>query len=116
LDTTISFSEVNNTNEISFKVTGLKNVPVTIELCFAEGGKLSGVTTNKEGNNFLESGTGKYEFGDDSIVFGPGAVAHKTVSNLEGERYSTHFGNLHTKGMYVYITGITPFEHKLIFS
>ena len=116
LDTTIIFSEINNTNEINFNVTGLKGVPVTIELCFAEGGKLSGVTTTKEGNNFLESGTGKYELGEDSIQFGPGAVAHKTIANLEGERYSTHFGNLRTKGMYVYITGTTPFEHKLIFS
>ena len=116
LDTTITFSEISNANELTFNVTGLKGVPVTIELCFAEGGKLSGVTTNKEGNNFLESGTGKYELGEDSIQFGPGAVAHKTITNLEGERYSTHFGNLHTKGMYVFITGTTPFEHKLIFS
>ena len=116
LDTTITFSEISNANELTFNVTGLKGVPVTIELCFAEGGKLSGVTTNKEGNNFLESGTGKYELGEDSIQFGPGPVAHKTITNLEGERYSTHFGNLHTKGMYVFITGTTPFEHKLIFS
>ncbi len=116
LDTTITFSEINNTNELTFNVTGLKGVPVTIELCFAEGGKLSGITTTKDGNNFLETGTGKYELGEDSIRFGPGTVAHKTITNLEGERYSTHFGNLHTKGMYVYITGTTPFEHKLIFS
>lgn len=116
LDTTITFLEINNTNELTFNVTGLKGVPVTIELCFAEGGKLSGVTTTKEGNNFLETGTGKYELDEDSIQFGPGAITHKTITNLEGERYSTHFGNLHTKGMYVYITGTTPFEHKLIFS
>jgi hypothetical protein len=116
LNTVITFSEINNTNEVLFSVTGLKGVPVTLELCFAEGGKLSGITTNKEGNNFLESGIGKYEMGEDSIQFGPGTVAHKTITNLEGERYSTHFGNLHTKGMYVYLTGTTPFEHKLIFS
>lgn len=116
LDTTVSFSTTNDSNELTFAVTGLKGVPVTIELCFAEGGKLAGITTTKEGNNFLESGMGKYEMGDDSIQFGPGVVAHKIVTNLEGERYSTHFGNLHTKGMYVYLTGITPFQHKLIFS
>lgn len=116
LDTMVSFSTTNDSNELTFAVTGLKGVPVTIELCFAEGGKLSGITTTKEGNSFLESGMGKYEMGEDSIQFGPGAVAHKMVANLEGERYSTHFGNLHTKGMYVYLTGITPFQHKLIFS
>jgi hypothetical protein len=59
---------------------------------------------------------GKYELDGDSILFGPGAVTHKIITNLEGERYSTHFGSLKTKGMYVYITGVTPFNHKLIFS
>jgi hypothetical protein len=116
LNTTIIFSEINNTNELQFKITGLTGVPVTIELCFAEGGKLSGVTEAVDGNSFLESGTGKYEFGADTISFGPGAVTHKTIANLEGERYSTAFGSLHSKGMYVYITGTTPFEHKLVFS
>ena len=116
LETVITFSEAGGSNELTFSVKGLKGVPVTIELCFAEGGKLSGTTPASEGNNFLETGTGKYEFGDDTIQFGPGAISHKTITNLEGERYSTHFGSLHTKGMYVYITGTTPFEHKLVFS
>ncbi|MGC4102167.1 hypothetical protein [Ferruginibacter sp.] len=116
LDTTISFSQANDTNELEFSITGLNGVPVTIELCFAEGGTLTGVITNAEGNNFLETGTGKYESGGDTITFGPGNVTHKNVTNLEGERYSTHFGNLKTKGMYVYITGTTPFNHKLVFS
>ncbi|GAB2818645.1 hypothetical protein GCM10027043_19570 [Ferruginibacter profundus] len=116
LDTTITFAENGSANELTFLVSGLKGVAVTIELCFAEGGKLTGVTEAKDGNNFLETGMGKYEFGEESIQFGPGAVTHKTITNLEGERYSTHFGNLHTKGMYVYITGTTPFMHQLIFS
>jgi hypothetical protein len=116
MDTTIVFSEVSNTHELEFKITGLAGVPVTIELCFAEGGKLSGVTEEGTGNSFLESGMGKYEFGSDVISFGPGAVTHKAINNLEGERYSTHFGSLRTKGMYVYITGTTPFQHKLVFS
>ncbi|MGG9963211.1 hypothetical protein [Ferruginibacter sp. SUN106] len=116
LDTTITFAENGTTNELTFLVSGLKGVAVTIELCFAEGGKLTGVTEAKDGNSFLENGMGKYESGEDSIQFGPGAVTHKTITNLEGERYSTHFGTLHTKGMYVYITGTTPFTHTLVFS
>jgi len=116
-DTSISFIETNGTVELSIEVKGLKGVPVTIELCFAEGGKLAGTTAAAgEGNNFLESGTATYESGGDTITFGPGAVTHKTITNLEGERYSTHFGSLRTKGMYVYITGTTPFTHKLVFS
>lgn len=116
LDTTITFSENGDKNELDFKVTGLNGVQVTIELCFLEGGVLSGVTQNTDGNNFLETGMGKYEYGTDSILFGQGSAAHKVIRNLEGERYSTHFGTLRTEGMHVYITGVTPFSHKLTFS
>jgi len=91
-------------------------VTVTIELCFLEGGKLSGVSVPENGNSFLENGMGKYEYGVDTIEFGPGAMAHKKITDLEGERYSTHFGSLRTEGMHVFITGVTPFVHKLTFS
>jgi len=116
LETTITLQETNGTNELEFKVTGLEGVPVTIELCFLEGGKLSGVSTPENGNSFLENGTGKYEYGGDSIEFGPGSMTHKKITALEGERYSTHFGSLRTEGMHVFITGTTPFVHKLTFS
>ena len=59
---------------------------------------------------------GLYELDGDTIQFGPGVMAHTSVRNLEGERYSTHFGSLRTDGMHVYLTGITPFTHKLKFS
>jgi len=116
LETTVSMSETNGANELTFSVKGLADVSVTIELCFLEGGKLSGVTTAEDGNNFLENGMGNYEFAGDSIQFGPGTVAGKSITGLEGERYSTHFGSLRTEGMHVYITGTTPFDHKLVFS
>lgn len=116
LETAIYFSETNGSGELDIQVSGLVGVPVTIELCFLEGGKLTGVTTQGDENSFLENGTGTYEFGGDTIQFGPGAVAHKTITGLEGERYSTHFGNLKTSGMHVYLTGVTPFTHKLKFS
>ncbi len=116
LETTITLIEKNGTNELLFNVTGLEGVPVTIELCFLEGGKLSGVSTPEEGNCFLENGMGKYEYGGDIIQFGPGAMAHKKITALEGEKYSTHFGSLRTEGMHVFITGTTPFTHKLTFS
>ncbi len=115
-DTTITFSESNGSVELNFSVTGLLGVPVTIELCFAEGGKFNGVSVEKEGNQFLENGVGKYEMDGDTIQFGPGTVADKSIANLEGEKYSSHFGSLKTKGEYVYLTGITPFTHTLKFS
>lgn len=116
LETTISFTEAGNGNELEFRVMGLAGVRVTIELCFAEGGKLSGVSEAGDDNSFLEKGFGEYESGGDAIRFGPGMMAHKSINDLEGERYSTHFGSLKTKGMRVYITGITPFHHTLVFS
>jgi hypothetical protein len=116
LDTTVSFEEVNGANELTIQINGQAGVQVTIELCFLEGGKLSGVTPGENDNNFLENGMGQYEFGGDTIRFGPGAVSHKSIAGLEGERYSTHFGSLRTEGMHVYLTGVTPFHHKLVFS
>ncbi len=116
LNTTVSMQETNGSCELNFEVTGQAGVSVTIELCFLEGGKLSGVTNGDEGNNFLEQGMATYEYGSDKITFGPGAIAGKTIKGLEGERYSTHFGSLRTEGMHVYLTGVTPFHHKLSFS
>jgi hypothetical protein len=116
LETTVSLSETNGSNELTFEVTGQAGVQVTIELCFKEGGKLTGVSEADNGNSFLEQGMGQYELGGDIIRFGPGTVSHKSIRNLEGERYSTHFGSLRSEGIHVYLTGITPFTHKLTFS
>ena len=116
LDTKISFTTAAGADELVFEVTGQAGVPVTIELCFLEGGQLSGVLAADKGNYFLEKGMGKYEYGGNTIQFGPGTMAHKAVNRLEGERYSTHFGSLRTEGMHVYLTGITPFKHTLQFS
>lgn len=116
LDTTITLTEKNGVSELNFQVDGLAGIPVTIELCFDEKGNLSGVTPSEEGNSFLENGFGKFENEGDTITFGPGTVAEKSIKGLEGERYSTHFGSLRTKGKYVYLTGVTPFSHRLVFS
>lgn len=116
LDTTITLTEQDGQAELKFDIKGMENVLVTIELCFKEGGILTGVTTGEKGNYFLEAGTGEYRSGVDVIRFGPGWHAHQQISDLEGERYSTHFGTLRTDGMHVYITGKTPFVHTVQFS
>lgn len=115
METTVTLTETDGKNAINVLVKGPAGITVTIELCFKEGGKLSGVTSSANGNNFLENGDGKYEFDGDSIQFGPGAVTHRMINNLEGERYSTHFGTLRTEGMFVYLTGVTPFDHTVTF-
>jgi hypothetical protein len=116
LETTIALTELNGSNELNILVSGPAGVPVTLELCFKEGGKLTGVTSGDAENNFLEKGMGVYEYGGDKITFGPGTGSVKAISGLEGERYSTHFGSLRTEGMHVYLSGVTPFQHKLTFS
>jgi hypothetical protein len=115
LDTTITFTEKNGTIELLFDIKGMKDVPVTIELCFKEGGALNIGTADEKGNYFLDAGIAEYKSGKDIIQFGPGAVAHKNITDLEGERYSTHFGTLRTEGIHVYITGKTPFHHTIFF-
>lgn len=116
LHTMITLTEKEGAVELLFDVSGQKGVYVTIELCFQEGGKLTGVSEAGNQNYFLEQGQGEYALGNDRIRFGPGAVQHKTIINLEGERYSTHFGTLRTPGMHVFLTGITPFRHTISFS
>lgn len=117
LETTVTVEEKNGTNEVTFQVNGQDEVAVTIELCFEEGGELSGVSRVEDGedNYFLEEGTGEYKVGNNSIQFGPGIVTHRSIHRLEGEKYSSHFGSLRTDGKHVYLTGITPFKHRLTF-
>jgi hypothetical protein len=102
---------------LRFSITGMPGVNITIVLCFGDEVLLSGVMPVANGNEdwLLEQGEGSFQVGNDTIRFGPGTVKAKTVTNLEGERYTTHFGSLRTKGKHVYLTGITPFEHTLYF-
>lgn len=115
LEYTVTVEELDGKVDISFVVAGSEKVPVTIEFCFKEGGKLSGVTPapGQPENQLLEKGMGRYAFGNDSITFGPGTMAHKSIRDLDGEMYTSHFGTLRTEGMHVYLTGTTPFEHTL---
>jgi hypothetical protein len=101
--------------ELEFVVTGQTKVPVTIELCFKEGGTFTGLTTDAKGNVCLAGEEGVYSAGGDQIRFGPGSFVNPVPENLEGERYSTHFGTLKTTGDRVFLTGMTPFRHKLYF-
>lgn len=118
LDIKVTLTESNGNDQLDFEVTGSDGVYVTVELCFNEGGKLTGVTAGDNDISFLTTGEGAYEFGGDKISFGPGKATVRSGGSrgLEGERYSTHFGTLHVKGMYVYLNGTTPFKHTLKFS
>ncbi len=116
LETTISLTHEKGAIDLEFTVSGTAGVAVTIEMCFETGGLLNGVPSTDMETNFFENESGSYENKGDMIRFGPGNKGHRMLMNLEGERYSTHFGSLKTDGIHVYLTGKTPFKHTLHFS
>jgi hypothetical protein len=90
-------------------VSGTANVPVTLEMVFRAGGELSGVTPvpGIPEAYLLAAGTGEYARGADRITFGPGTAGH---------RYTQLRGALPKgPGPSVYLTGLTPWRHELIF-
>ncbi|GAB2633105.1 hypothetical protein [Belliella aquatica] len=115
LESKITIEENNGKADLSIEVTGLEGVPVTVELCFGEGGEFTGLSApvDSQGNRFLEEGLGSYKMGRDEISFGPGIKKHESIYRLDGEMYTVHFGTLRTKGDHVYLTGITPFNHTI---
>ncbi|WP_281299320.1 hypothetical protein [Flavobacterium limnophilum] len=114
--TVIEVTENNGSLDIDFKVDGPPNVEVTIEMCFKEGSTITGAEKDEKGNYFLNSGLGQLAMGADTIQFGPGKVEHRSINNLDSEEYTYHQGTLRTDGVHVYITGFTPFHHKMTIS
>ncbi|MBC7845299.1 MAG: hypothetical protein H7Y10_02260 [Flavobacterium sp.] len=112
----IEVTENNGSLDIDFKVDGPPNVEVTIELCFKEGSAIAGVEKDDKGNYFLNSGMGRMSMGADTIQFGPGKLEHQNIETLDSEEYTYHQGSLRTDGVHVYITGFTPFHHKMTIS
>jgi len=114
LETLIVIEEENGTFKMDFEVNGAKDVEVTLEFCFRLGGKLEGVTTANEDEDYLlKDGYAKYTFGNDIIDIGPGKAEHNNIRRLEGEEYLTHFGTIKGRGMHVYLTGYVPFKHSI---
>ena len=114
--TVIEITEDNGTLNLDFKVDGPPNVEVTIEMCFKEGSNITGATLDEKKNYFLKSGFGALSTGTDTIQFGPGKGEHLNIENLDSEEYTYHQGSLRTNGEHVYITGFTPFYHKMTIS
>lgn len=111
--TVIEIEENNGSLNLDFKVDGPPNVEITIEMCFKEGIQIEGATLGEKGNYFLKSGFAKANTGTETIDIGPGLVEHQNVNNLDSEEYTYHQGTLRTDGVHVYITGFTPFHHKM---
>ncbi|MES2239640.1 MAG: hypothetical protein V4497_05205 [Bacteroidota bacterium] len=114
--TVIEIEENNGALSLDFKVDGPPNIEITIEMCFKEGTQIAGATLDEKGNYFLKSAFAQLKTGNDTIELGPGLVEHQNVNNLDSEEYTYHQGSLRTDGVHVYITGFTPFHHKMTIS
>lgn len=103
----IVISEDKGKLELEIEIKGVDDVPVSMELSFRPGGKLSGAVENKSLSDcyFLEEGMGEYQVGDDVIRFGPGKAGHKWAE-IRGMLPKQ-------KGISVYLTGYTPFRHTI---
>jgi len=106
LQAQITISEKNGIFELSFDLHGTENVPLAIELAFRKGGILTGVEKQNETETYLlNENTAKFSFENDTIEFGPGKADHSWTA-IRG-------GLPRPDGECVYITGFTPFSHKL---
>jgi hypothetical protein len=107
LSSTITICEWNGRLNVYFDVGGTDHVPLAVELAFRIGGQLSGVKPLPDQPNtyLLESGTGKYQLGKDTIEFGPGQASHRWTQ-LRG-------ANAKLDAESVYLTGYTPFQFEL---
>ena len=103
----VSIKESGGKVSIEISIDGTEHIPVSCELSFRPGGKLSGVTRdmNAEDSYFLGNSMGAYTNGEDTIQFGPGIAEHK---------WAQMRGMLPKQdGQSVYITGYTPFKHHI---
>ena len=136
LTTTIDVREHAGEFVLTVDVSGQAGVPVTLELAFTGEGRLSGVTPLAElpaprrGGSWLQrggagppetrdsfvlrEGWGRFSVGDDRIEFGPGHFT-RPPGRMEGEAYTWMNGSLRAEGQRVYLTGVTPFRHELVF-
>ena len=107
MDFRVIISETNGKVSMDIEIKGTDHVPVTMEMSFRAGGKLSGVTEDKfnENSYFLGDNMAEYKVGNDVIHIGPGCTSHKWTQ-LRGMSAKQN-------GKSVYLTGYTPFKHTL---
>ncbi|MCC5930964.1 MAG: hypothetical protein JJU28_17090 [Cyclobacteriaceae bacterium] len=110
LETEIRIREIAGGFELDIRIDGTDKVPVTVEMIFRPGGSFSGLEPSDalEDTWLLKGESATYSQGEDRIQFGPGACAHKWL-RLRGALPS-----MGTPA--VFLTGFTPFHHKLTLS
>jgi hypothetical protein len=120
LETVVEVTREGDGFALDLRVEGLPGVAVTLELAFRGDGSLEGVepwARDPQGDqpsaaSILREGWGTYRVGNDSIVFGPGAFVAAPDRMWDGHLAWTG-GRIVAEGRRVYLTGVTPFRHRL---
>ncbi len=107
LETIVKITENKKGLELEINMQGTDNVPVTLEIIFRNKGEFMGVSQSEnEPNSFYFKETeAVYQSAQDKIEFGPGRFEHKAL-HLRG-------GMPASGQPTVYLTGFTPFFHKI---
>lgn len=116
LKTDVAISPSKSGYDLSFEVTGERDVELTLELTFRGNGTFSGVEelADEEGMKtyHLLEGMGTYSVGGDTVTFGPGN-GEGLIQADAGEQYTWMGGSLVLEGQKVYITGTSPLKYTL---
>jgi hypothetical protein len=109
LEQSAEVTERPNGFGVRIRAEGTAGVPLAVEICFREGGRLEGCRALRAtpGSYALPAGTATYRAGANQIRFGPGYAAHEYVQ-LRGAEPKL-------PGDSVYITGFTPFDRTVVF-
>jgi hypothetical protein len=107
LEQSAAVTEIKQGFRLRLRASGTNGVPVAVELCFREGGRLDGCQPiiGAPGTFVLDQGRGTYRAGGQEIRFGPGEAAHRYVQLRGAEP--------RLPGPSVYITGFTPFDRTI---
>ncbi len=108
LEQSADVTEVKNGFSLRLRAEGTSGVPIAVELCFREGGRLNGCRPipGAAETFILDQRQGMYRVGRNEIRFGPGDAPH-LYTQLRG-------AEARLPGQSVYITGYTPFDRAIV--
>ena len=108
LEQAADVTEVKGGFQLHVHADGTSGVPVAVELCFRETGRLDGCRPipGAPGTFLLDAGNGTYRAGRHQIRFGTGDAPHR-YTQLRG-------AEARLPGLSVYITGYTPFDRTIL--
>jgi hypothetical protein len=108
LEQAADVTEVKGGFKLRLRAEGTSGVPVSVELCFRETGRVDGCRPipGAPGTFLLDGGNGTYRAGRHQIRFGAADSPHR-YTQLRG-------AEARLPGLSVYITGFTPFDRSIL--